>query len=165
MRRRSILLGTIVIAVVASSIAWEVASPWWTLKNMRDAAAAQDSDRLASYVDFPRVRTGLREQLIDAADKRVPARAFEALLGKHRVDRVVDRVIDSLVSPQSLRIALDAADKRSESGGSAKPACGMKRESLDQFRLRCAQLSIGQADLEFEREGFGWRLVGVDLPR
>ena len=165
MSRRSLALAITAVVLLALAVTWEVASPWWTLREMRDAAAARDTEKLATYVDFPRVRIDLREQLIGAADKRVPARAFEALLGKHRVNRVVDRVIDNLVSPESLRIALDAAAKRSEDRGSPKPTCGMKRESLDQFRLRCAQLPTGQADLEFERERLAWRLVGIDLPR
>ena len=164
MRRRAVLFAAVAVAIVASGLAWEIASPWWTLKNMRDAAAAQDSERLASYVDFPRVRDDLREQLIDAANRRVPARAFEAILGKRRVDRIIDPVIDAVVSPQSLKVALDMAPNAEEPKSDAKRACGMKREGLGHFRVRCARLPNGPGDLEFERRWFGWKLVGIDLP-
>ena len=40
----------------------------------------------------------------------------------------------------------------------------MKREDLSHFSVRCAKLANGQADLRFERQGFSWKLVGIDLP-
>ena len=164
MSRRALRLAILVIAALALAAAWEIASPWWTLKGMRDAAAAQDSEKLASYVDFPRVRANLREQLIDAADRRIPARAFEAILGKRSFERFIDRIIGFMVSPQSLKIALDVASKVDGPTDATKRACGMKREGLEHFRIRCARLPDGSGDLVFERHGFGWRLVGIDLP-
>ena len=163
MSRRSLILAIIAIAFLALAATWEIASPWWTLKNMRDAAAAQDSEKLASYVDFPRVRADLREQLIDAANRKIPARAFEAIVGRRSVDRVIDPVIDVMVSPKSLNIALDVAPKVDGPKGDRKRACGMKRQGLEHFRVRCAQLPDGPGDLVFERRAFGWKLVGIDL--
>lgn len=168
MRRRSIVLAIAIVAIIAAAITWEIASPLWTLKNMRDAARARDSERLASYVDFPRVRAGLHDQLIDAADKRIPISAIQAIVGKRAVDRVVDRAIKVIVSPEGLGLALDVAAQgkgaNGEDSDAARNSCGMTRESLDRFRVRCAQLPTGRGDLVFEREGLGWRLVGIDLP-
>lgn len=169
MKRRSVFLAIAVVAILAAGIGWELASPWWTLKNMRDAARERNSERLASYVDFPRVRADLREQLIAAANKRIPVAAIQAIVGKHAVDRVADRAIKPIVSPEGLRLALDVAPQGTKSsdepsGAAAKSSCGMTRESLDRFRVRCAKLPTGSGDLVFEREGFGWRLVGIDSP-
>ena len=169
MKRLSVILTVVGIAILAAGIGWEVASPWWTLRNMRDAARERDGERLAGYVDFPRVRADLREQLIAAADKRIPVAAIQAIVGKHAVDRVVDRAIKAIVSPEGLRVALEVPPQRKNSsaessGAAAKKSCGMTRESLDRFRVRCAKLPTGSGDLVFEREGFGWRLVGTDLP-
>jgi len=168
MRRRSIILAIVIVVTLAATVTWEVASPWWTLKSMRDAARARDSEQLASYVDFPRVRADLHDQLIAAANKRIPVAAIQAIVGKHAVDRVADRAIKLIVSPEGLRLALDVAPQgkgaNGEGSGAARNSCGMTRESLDRFRVRCAQLPTGRGDLVFEREGFGWRLVGIDLP-
>ena len=168
MRRRSTVLAIVIVATIAAIITWEVASPWWTLKGMRDAARARDSERLASYVDFPRVRADLHDQLIAAAGERIPVAAIQAIVGKHAVDRVADRAIKLIVSPEGLRLALDVAPQgkgaNGEGSGAAKDSCGMARDSLDRFRVRCAHLPTGSGDLVFEREGLGWRLVGIDLP-
>jgi len=136
---------------------------------MRNAARAGDSDRLAGYIDFPRVRSDLHDQLIAAADKRIPLAAIQEIVGKHAVDRVADRAIRTIVSPEGLRVALDVASQGrsasdASSGAAATKSCGMKREGLNRFRIRCAKLLTGRGDLTFEREGLGWRLVGIDLP-
>src|SRR5690349_4173100 len=132
MKRRPVFFAIAVATILAAGIGWQVASPWWTLKNMRDAARKRDSERLASYVDFPRVRSDLHDQLIAAADERIPVAAIQAILGKHAVDRIADRAINLIVSPEGLRVALDVAPQgKSSSGESAGPAakssCGMTR--------------------------------------
>ena len=161
MNKRLVLLA---VALIAVAIGWEVASPWWTLKNMRDAARAGDSDRLASYIDFPSVRSGLREQLIALADRKRPAPAYEAFGRKYGAGLIIDPIVDVIVSPNALRVALIVAPSSGSTDAGAKRSCGMKRDGLERFRVRCARLSNGQADLVFERRGLGWRMVGIDLP-
>ena len=166
MSKRSFRFTLLAAALIALAAAWEVVSPWWTLKGMRDAARARDSERLASYIDFPRVRSDLRDQLIGLAGKKLPVPGYEAFVRRYGSGRIIDPIVDVIVSPEALRVALLIAP-RSSAGGSgpaAKRTCGMKRESLGRFRVRCARLPNGEADLVFERSGFGWRLVGVDLP-
>jgi hypothetical protein len=130
---------------------------------MRDAATVRDGDRLASYIDFPRLRASLREQLTDRVESAVPAPLYDAFV-KRRAGRIIKPIIDAIVSPESLKVALDVAPKSSGSSDRTRQTCGVDRNRLDHFRVRCARLPGGQADLEFERRGFGWRLVGIDLP-
>jgi Protein of unknown function (DUF2939) len=54
MKRRSqvILIGLAVVALVATSYA----SPYWTLREMRNAIAEKDADAFSSHVDFPALR-------------------------------------------------------------------------------------------------------------
>jgi len=164
MRRRSIWLAIVVVAILASGVGWWVTSPWWTLKSMRDAIRADDNDRLASYIDFPRVRADLRDQLIQDVKARLPPNYFSPLVVKQGARLIADPIVDLIVSPKSLKLALDIAPKSESSDGASKQNCGMTREDLNHFRFRCARLPGGQADLRFERQGFGWKLVGIDLP-
>jgi len=159
-------LFALVASLIALVVGWEVASPWWTLKNMRDAAQAKDSERLASYIDFPSVRSDLRGQLIRLAVKKGPAPAYEAFVRKYGARLIIDPIVDVIVSPRALRLAvsLAPASDGGRSGSAAQRSCGMQRESLDRFRVRCAHLPNGQGDLLFERRGLGWRMVGIDLP-
>ena len=159
-RRRKILLGLIVLALGLVA-GWEIASPWVTLKAMRDAARAGDSDRLATYVDFPKLRANVRDELVERIAARAPAPGLAALT--HKFGRKVVRpIVDVIVSPAALRLALLTAPPP-KSGTSARK-CGIKRDGLSQFRLRCAKFPHGEGDLVFERRGLGWVLVGADLP-
>ena len=155
-----------VLLSVAVVVVLDAASPWWTLKNMRDAAVARDSERLATYIDFPRVRSNLREQLVSLADAKGPSPAYEAVLRRVGVRSIIDPIIDVIVSPEAMRVALMVAPSRSSEtrADGATESCGVKRDGVRQFRLRCARLPNGNADLVFERRGFGWVLVGIDLP-
>lgn len=166
MSKRAYRVVVAAVAFILVVAAWDAASPWWTLKSMRDAAKARDSDRLAAYIDFPRVRSNVREQLIELAETKRPVPAYQSFVRRYGASLIADPVVDLIVSPEALRVALLAApsSRGDRPASAAKRTCGMQRESLSRFRVRCAKLAKGGADLLFERRGLGWRLVGVDLP-
>src|SRR4051812_32509605 len=60
MRRRTVI---IVAAAVALLACWVYASAWWTLWNIREAAASGDAARFTSYVDFAAVRKDAEAQV------------------------------------------------------------------------------------------------------
>ena len=159
-KRRQILTLLIVLVFVLAA-GWEVASPWLALKAMRDAARERDSDRLATYVDFPQLRASVRDELVEGIAARAPTHGLAALT--HKLGRKVVRpIVDVIVSPTALEVALLTAPP--PKNGTSGRKCGIKRDGLSRFRLRCAKLAHGEGDLVFERRGLGWVLVGVDLP-
>jgi len=157
-KRVGILL---IILAVGLTAGWEFASPWLTLKAMRDAARARDSERLAAYIDFPKLRASVRDELVERIAARAPAPGLAALTKKIG-RKVVRPIVDVIVSPAALRVALLTAPP-SKRGASARK-CGINRDGLRHFRLRCAKLPHGEGDLMFERRGLGWVLVGAELP-
>ena len=72
--------------------------------------------------------------------------------------------VGEYIGPLGYIAVASAHHHRKSPATSADRKCGMHRESLERFRLRCAQLAGVRADLIFEREGLGWRLVEIDLP-
>jgi len=157
-KRVGILLIVLAIGLAAG---WEFASPWLTLKAMRDAARAGDSERLATYVDFPKLRANVRDELVESIAARVPTPGLAGLTDKIG-RKIVRPIVDVIVSPASLRVALlTMPPPKGETSGRK---CGIKRDGLSHFRLRCAKFPHGEGDLVFERRGLGWVLVGADLP-
>ena len=159
-KRRKILPVLIVLALVLVA-GWEIASPWLTLVAMRDAARARDSEKLATYIDFPKLRASVRDELGGAIAVRTPVPGLAAWAGRLG-GAVVSPIVDVIVSPAALRVALLTAP--APQGGASPRKCGLKRDGLRHFRLRCAKLPIGEGDLVFERRGLGWVLVGAELP-
>ena len=61
MGKNRLLVGLILVAALAVGVM--VASPWWSLAGLAQAINAGDRQRLVRYVDFPRLRESISEQL------------------------------------------------------------------------------------------------------
>lgn len=156
----------VAIALAAAVVGWEIASPWWTVARMRDAAQARDAERLAKHIDFPQVKSNLKGQLVDLAEAQLMAKPNGSLVRRVAFHTVIDPIVDAIVSQEALRVALLASPivGAARTSKNAASECGIKRDGVQRFRLRCARLPNGTADLVFERNGWGWEMVGIDLP-
>lgn len=183
-RKRLILLAAALLLLAGG---WYFGAPYWTLWQMREAAEARDSERLARYIDFAALRASSKAQLraqlaAEAAAGRGGGdemRAFGAVIGMAMIDPVVDR----LVTPEAMRLAFDRVPERSEAGGGGADPAGsgqtepmrapfgidaadvtVVRTGFGEFRLR-RRGSDGEAgDLVFRRHGLGWKLEEIRLP-
>ena len=99
--------------IIAAGATWYVASPGWTLNQMKAAADADDSDALNTYIDYPALREDLKAetmaQMIAEANKD---KSGFGRLGLAIGTAMVGPVIDGLVTPAGMRVALMA--KRDE---------------------------------------------------
>lgn len=50
--------------IVALSVTWYFASPWYTLRQMRHAVQSNDADALSAYVDFPALREDMKSEIM-----------------------------------------------------------------------------------------------------
>lgn len=158
---------TIIALILACSVfvVWYFGSPQWTLSQMQSAAENNDTERLATYIDFP----ALRESVKSEAKAQITAKmmatnnGFEAFGGFVAMG-MIDGMVDAMVNPAMMRnaFAKKAADLQNGGVPFAIQAEGAEyvRDSIDQFRLR----HTGRADLVFERRGLGWKLVGIRAP-
>ena len=133
-------------ALLILAAGWWFGSPWWTLWRMREAAAAGDSDTLASYIDFPAVRASANAQLRPRLGGLGAAFARPA--------------VDALVSPTALRLALLKKRERADGAG-----LELIRTGAGEFRLHREGAAAGKGDLVFRRHGLGWKLVEVRIVR
>ena len=150
---------------------WWFASPWWTLRSMRDAARAGDAAAVAAHVDFPALRQDLKGEVMaglvaDARGSADPGARVGAALG----GALVGPMIEALVTPRMLAGAFAARPNSPKTARSVpsrafdvgeKPT--VERTGLSEFKLLPTRPNGGA--LVFHRRGLGWRLVGVDLPK
>jgi len=189
MTRNKILL--IAAALVGLAAGWYFASPRWTLWQMNDAAEARDSDRLAAYIDFPTLRettkAQMKAQLMAKAQQDGGAQGGAASLGAVMGLALIGPVIDSTLTPETMRAAFEKVPAKAQGaarGGSAGvPAGGAAKAAPDQrplgidpdnmkivqkgpneFRLRKKDAKTEAGDLIFRRHGLGWKLEEVKLP-
>lgn len=175
MRSRKVIIALAALLAVAALVGWFALSPAWTLRQMAQAAEANDARRLAAYVDFPALRASTKSQLrkqlvgdVTEGQGRDPLGAMVAL-------SLVDPAVDAMVTPQALAAAF--ANRRREPA-TAAPAptvsrnnlpslpqipnnAEIDRDGLNAFTLR--DPARPDRGLRFERRGLGWRLVGIEL--
>lgn len=164
----------LLLLVVAAAAAWYFASPWYTLRQMKAAAQAGDSETFATYVDFPALREDLkaemRAKMVAAIGKD---RSGLGALGTAIGTAMIGPAVDAAVSPAGLRAAFTATagdgklepepDRANPQGAVRVPNRPvLHRRGFSQFLL--ASREEPGVGLVFTRHGLGWKLSGVDLP-
>ncbi|PVM90305.1 DUF2939 domain-containing protein [Caulobacter endophyticus] len=156
-------------------------SPFVALMSLKTAAKTGDRDRLEQVVDFPQVREGMKSQLTAMLTKRMaedPAMKDNpfAALGLLMAPAIIDRAIETYVTPDSISTMITTARKPSQTlaqdpGAASTSSTGKVRTrydyvGLDRFRATLTNPdSDDKLSLVLDRKGlFGWRLVRVDLP-
>ncbi|MBP7242894.1 DUF2939 domain-containing protein [Amaricoccus sp.] len=152
--------------LVAAGV-WLLASPWWTLHEMRAAAEARNAEALAAHVDFPALRESLKSELAaammaEAAETQDGAAALGVALGA----ALIGPLVEGLVSPAGLRVMF-----ASEASAGGAPVAGfgdeaamtIDRDGLSGFRV-VRRDGTGAGALVFRRHGYAWKLSAVELP-
>ncbi|WP_117237279.1 DUF2939 domain-containing protein [Thermus sediminis] len=158
MKARLILAGILVVALGAGYL---VVSPFLTLRNLVAAVERQDAQALERYVDFPRVREGLKADLNakilqDLRQQQDPFAALGTLLAAG----LVNALVDALLTPEGLA-ALGTGQEPGE----------VPLEEVRNWRLRLQGLDRAfihhkdepNAGLVLERQGLRWRVVAMKL--
>lgn len=103
-----IVLSALLVLLVAAGI-YSYLSPQLTLKSIRDAGQARDTERLRDLIDFDSVKTGLKKDIkakIDAsAAEELKDNPF-AEIGVALAGSIIDPIVDALVSPSAIARAI-----------------------------------------------------------
>ncbi len=159
----------LITAAVALTAGWAFGSPYWTLKQMRDAAQAKDTDALAAYVDFPALREDVKSELsakvmADSAKEEGGLAGLSKMFGL----AMVDKIVDGMISPTGLRVMFAGADVADGADQSPMQVSlgdvDIERTGLSEFKLHITKPGDEKAVLVFHRDGLGWKLAGLDLP-
>lgn len=180
MRRKSWIIAAVVLLVLGASAGWYFASPAWTLKQMADAAEARDAEKLSAHIDYSKLRESTKSQMRAAMGAKLAdgsANGFEAL-GLAIGMGFVDRMVDGLVTPEGMAAMFANAKRQGQAapsgpaGRAARKPMGLDasnreiiREGFNRFRLHEKGKPGQDGDLIFERDGLGWKLVAIDMPK
>ncbi len=107
---------------------WYYASPLWTLKSMRDAAAAKDEAALSAHVDYEALRTDLKGDMrrsMMAELGNQPQNPFGAI-GMAVAMNLIYPMIDAMVTPEGVE-ALFAGQRSADGGQKAAPGAASER--------------------------------------
>jgi len=180
MKKILIALGLLLLAAGG----WYYGSPLWTLRAMKNAAVAKDSDALSRYVDYEALRIDLKGDMrrsMMAEMTKQPDNQFGAI-GMAIAMSLIDPMIEAMVTPEGVEamfvqqrvtdgnetssvgtsgVGPTRRSKPSLAGAAPGEKPEIERVSIDEFRVRGKGKDGG---LIFRRHGLGWKLSGVDGP-
>ena len=173
---RKIILGLLGLAVLAAAYC---AYPFWVASALMDAVATRDRNALETYIDFPRVREGLKgdfnAQLLKgiAVPRGDPAAALGGAVATLVGPQVVETMVDALVTPAGLlqalagHAALTGEDSRAIETRIRANVRSARFVAPDRFSI-----ALGAADEPEENwvyvmmslQGLTWRVTSLRLP-
>jgi hypothetical protein len=179
---RRLLVGAALAIFLAGAAYY--ASPYWAMRQMREAAVAGQADRLSTYVDFASVRESLKSQMSSAMSQKMkelegnPFAGFGQMLASAMINTFVDAMVtpEGVASMISTGKAPDAPGNKTTpkpvsetSSGSKKsePIVSRAYEGLDIFKTTMLDPETKKPMLVavMQRQGlFGWKLTAIRFP-
>jgi hypothetical protein len=169
------LVGGAIAAFLGGGLLY--ASPYLTLYQIYQAVDHRDSQAISDSVDFPALRESVKENLQSVVLKETAKQnnPILNLIGAALGKVMVNPVIDSMVTPEGVMALLEG--QRLQSGGNdgtqslSKKAADVdvnaRYESFNQFvvGVKPKGEDVPPVDVVLSREGLGWKITGVRLPK
>ncbi len=96
-------LWTVVLVFLAVAI-WQIAGPYYTVYQIRQAVEQQDAVKLAKYVNFIQLKQNLKAQLQAKLKRRLEQQngSFFGMLAITTTEKTLDNVLDNTVNPSTI---------------------------------------------------------------
>lgn len=93
-----------VVLVFLAVVIWQIAGPYYTVYQIRQAVEQQDAAKLAKYVDFIALKQNLKTQLQAKLQHRLAQQngSFFGMLAITTTEKTLDTVLDHTINPASI---------------------------------------------------------------
>lgn len=94
-----------VFLVFVAIVVWQVAAPYYTVYQIKQAVEQQDAVKLAKYVDFIQLQQNLKYQLQAKLKARLEQQngSFFGMLAIATTEKALDSVLEQTVNPSTIR--------------------------------------------------------------
>jgi len=169
--------GVVSVGIIAALLGWYWASPFFAVAGLRNAAISGDTQELGQRADFAALREGVKAQfssvMIGSMTENLRGNPFAAL-GVAIAAKLTDVMVDALITPAGIA-GLVESQRKEKGAGKPEEASGfalmfsndfvVQRQGVSTFDLQSADDREKNPTLRFNRDGLGWRLVGLQLPK
>lgn len=172
----------LIVIVLVLIAGWIAAGPFLTINSIRGAVQAQDAAELSQHVDFPALRTSLKQQVDDYVVRRAGVDAQSSLLGAialRLASGATDGIVDAMATPAGLAAVMEGRNfwhrlSGRRTIGTDSYATAPPRDPLEGAKYRFESPSrftatVANADGDpvvfvLTRQGLGWKVTDVRLP-
>ncbi len=169
------------LALLAAAFGgWYFASPSYALMSLHDAVKAGDADAMEDHIDFPAVRESVKMTIKEKMAEQVSAPDADpmAALGMAMADKLLDPLIDGMLTPNGMAKFIEhGAKAKGEAGASngaaaaadknssaAPPNYKIERSGLSEFTVSFPD-DKEAPQLLFKRDGLSWKLSEIDMSK
>jgi hypothetical protein len=111
------LILVLVVVVIVAVLGYGYATPYLTLNRLKQAADARDAQTVSAYVDYPALRTSLKEQIGGLITHRIETRASGnplAALGAMIGVALIGPLVDAYATPDGVAALLNGMPPRGD---------------------------------------------------
>ncbi len=165
-------VGAAVAAVVGGGVYF---SPYLTLNSMKTATANRNATALSQEIDFPSLRTSVKENIKAQIIKQMNGVDSTPVKGMktESVDKIVNPMVDKIVTPEGLdelmqdKIPGAKIDLSNLEKNMAESDIKMGYESFDRFVVHITDKVDRAKDVSLilKRAGLAWKLSGIDISK
>jgi hypothetical protein len=169
-----------VIAVLVAAVGVYVAAgPFITFHGMNSAIKARDPEKLSEYIDFPMLRTNLKEQVNAVIIKEAAAKMSEnpfGLLGMGLAAKFAEGIVEFAITPSGLANLMQRATPigppkiaTTEFGktlATTEPFSNARYnyDSSEKFFAWVKKDNGGEIRFVLSRNWFSWKLTNIIVP-
>jgi len=172
-------------ACILGAGAYLYATPWISLNQFREAINAKDLPGIERHVDFPSLRTSLKEQLKSKLSDQIQQESGGnpwvnfgmGAFGYALAEPMIDAAVDTYISPAGLKTLMAGSQPTGGADGgprapqlpdanSSDASVSMTYKTPNLFVVAASDSSNGQTvRFNFERSKLvSWKLTSVSLP-
>lgn len=155
------------LVIVLGLLGYFVVSPALALQGLQKAILAKDSRALERYLDFPKVREALTQDITAKIRHELDANDDNALgrIGTMLSGGIVNQLVNRIVTPEGLaNIGSDSLKNASQGKKQGVEAVKDWRVRLElPLTLRIYNSKNPSSGLRMQPQGFSWKVVRIDL--
>jgi Protein of unknown function (DUF2939) len=165
-------LGTGIIAISGVGVYY---APYLTVNSIKNAAENRNADALSQSINFPALRTSIKENIKAQALKKIAedSGTQTSKITSELVEKTVNPVVDKLVTPEGIeqvmfdKIPAAKIDLTQLDRDLAKSNISMGYESLDRFVVHITDKANRAKDVSLilKRDGLAWKLAEIDISK
>lgn len=168
-----------IIGVIVLVLGYLYASPYLVLNGIKNAAQAEDVEKVSAYIDYPSVRQSFKDQMNAYMVKEMASKETDGweALGTMIASTMVEKMVDAVVTPEGMTLILQGKDfKQSlQSHDKLSSEESSSPKNKIEYNTRYLSMNLFEATLQnsengkqikviMERDGLSWKVKKLVLP-
>ena len=168
-----------IIGVIILVLGYLYASPYIVLNSIKNAAQAEDIEKVSAYIDYPSVRQSFKDQMNAYMVKEIASKETDGweALGTMIASTMVEKMVDAVVTPEGMTLILQGKDFKQSLQNHDNPSSDESSSPKNKIEYNTRYLSMNLFEVTLknpdndkklkvimERDGLSWKVKKLVVP-